>query len=142
MSDKTIPRPDRIRHVPAGFGWVDHRFVRDGHIRGLSREALALYLFLVTVANEDGISWYSEEKLCLLTGLESADLSTARRELSSLSLLAYSRPVYQVLELPQRSAPPTVARTASSDDDALSKRCGGIRSISDILDMMTEGGTK
>lgn len=142
MSDKTIPRPDRIRHVPAGFGWVDHRFVRDGHIRGLSREALALYLFLVTVANEDGISWYSEEKLCLLTGLESADLSSARRELSSLSLLAYGRPVYQVLELPQRLAPPTVARTVFSDDDALPKRCGGIRSIGDIFAMMAEGGTK
>jgi len=141
MSDKTIPRPDRIRHVPAGFGWVDHRFVRDGHIRGLSREALALYLFLVTVANEDGISWYSEEKLCLLTGLESADLSSARRELSSLSLLTYSRPVYQILELPQRPAP-TVTRTASSDDDVLSRRCGGIRSIGDIFAMMAEGGTK
>ena len=141
MSDKTIPRPDRIRHVPAGFGWVDHRFVRDGHIRGLSREALALYLFLVTVANEDGISWYSEEKLCLLTGLESGDLSSARRELSSLSLLAYSRPVYQVLELPRRPVP-AAARTASSDDDALSRRCGGIRSIGDIFAMMAEGGTK
>lgn len=141
MSDKTIPRPDRIRHVPSGFGWVDHRFVRDGHIRGLSREALALYLFLVTVANEDGISWYSEEKLCLLTGLESADLSSARRELSSLSLLTYSRPVYQILELPQRPTP-TVARTASSDDDVLSRRCGGIRSIGDIFAMMAEGGTK
>jgi hypothetical protein len=140
MSDKTIPRPDRIRHVPAGFGWVDHRFVRDGHIRGLSREALALYLFLITVANEDGISWYSEEKLCLLIGLESADLSSARRELSSLSLLSYSRPVYQILELPQPA--PTVARTASSDDDVLSRRCGGIRSIGDIFAMMAEGGTK
>ena len=141
MSEKTIPRPDRIRHVPAGFGWVDHRFVRDGHIRGLSREALALYLFLVTVANEDGISWYSEEKLCLLTGLESADLSSARRELSSLSLLAYSRPVYQVLELPQRPVP-AAARTASSDDDVFSRRCGGIRSIGDIFAMMAEGGAK
>lgn len=141
MSEKTIPWPDRIRHVPAGFGWVDHRFVRDGHIRGLSREALALYLFLVTVANEDGISWYSEEKLCLLTGLESGDLSSARRELSSLSLLAYSRPVYQVLELPQRPVP-AAARTAPSDDDVLSRRCGGIRSIGDIFAMMAEGGTK
>ena len=141
MSDKTIPRPARIRHVPAGFGWGDHRFVRDGHIRGLSRGGLALYLFLVTVANEDGISWYSEEKLCLLTGLESGDLSSARRELSSLSLLAYSRPVYQVLELPQRPAP-TVGRTASNDDDVLSRRCGGIRSIGDIFAMMAEGGAK
>lgn len=148
MSDKILPRPDLIRRVPPGFGWVDHRFVREGHIRGLSRESLALYLFLVTVANADGISWYSEEKLCLLAGLDAESLSSARRELSSLSLLAYSRPVYQVLELPCRPRQDGVAAVLPvRDGDVLrdasfSRRLDGTHSIGDILALMAKGGAQ
>lgn len=145
MSDKIIPRPELIRHVPQGFGWVDHRFVREGHIRCLSRESLALYLFLVTVANADGISWYSEEKLCLLAGLDAGSLSSARRELSSLMLLAYSRPVYQVLELPSRPRQDGAAAASPvRDGDALrhagfSRRLEGTYGIGDILALMAKG---
>ena len=42
---------ERIRVIRKGFGWVDHRFVRGRFVDGRSPEALALYLFLVTVAD-------------------------------------------------------------------------------------------
>lgn len=74
MSDKMIPRPERLRRAPSGFGWVDHRFVRHGYSARLGSGSLALYLFMVTVANEDGLSWYSSEKLCPLTGLDDSGL--------------------------------------------------------------------
>ena len=64
MKWKEIVDRCRLRRVPEGFGWVDHRFVRDGHVRGRSGGALALYLFLVTVADGDGVSYYSDETLC------------------------------------------------------------------------------
>ena len=40
----------RIRHIIGGFCWVDHRLVRDRYIERCSSTALAVYLFLITVA--------------------------------------------------------------------------------------------
>ena len=36
----------RIRRIPEGFGWLDHRLIRDGHLRSCSTDALGLYLVL------------------------------------------------------------------------------------------------
>jgi len=142
MSEKTIPRPDRIRHIPSGFGWVDHRFVREGHVRLLSRESLVLYLFLVTVADENGISWYSDEKLCFLTGLTAQEVASARRQLAESSLASYSRPVYQVLELPRAGGRSPAATHAAPKDTMMSPCAGGLSSISDILASLAKGGTR
>ncbi len=91
--------PQRRRRVPRQFSWVDHRLVRDGHIHGRSASALALYLFLVTVADADGLSWYSEEALCRQLSCEAAQLRRDRAELQQAALIAYRRPLYQVLDL-------------------------------------------
>jgi hypothetical protein len=100
MKRKEIVDRVRLRHVSEGFGWVDHRLVRDGHVRGRSGGALALYLFLVTVADGDGVSYYSDETLCGHLGFNLHDLGKFRRELVESVLVAWSRPFYQVLALP------------------------------------------
>jgi hypothetical protein len=51
---------ERLRRVPPQFNWVDHRLVRDKHICRCSVQALALYLFLLTVADAEGLSYYSD----------------------------------------------------------------------------------
>lgn len=91
--------PRRRRKIPPQFSWVDHRLVRDGHFQGRSAEALALYLFLVTVADADGLSWYSEEALCRQLSWDAAHLQSARAELRQAALIAYRKPIYQVLDL-------------------------------------------
>jgi len=53
---KHVLCPQRLRCVPRQFSWIDQRLVRDGHIGRCGAEALALYLFLVTVADADGLS--------------------------------------------------------------------------------------
>ena len=50
----------KLRQVPRQFSWVDQRLVREHYIDQLSPEACALYLFLVTVADAQGLSFYSE----------------------------------------------------------------------------------
>ena len=50
----------KLRTVPKQFSWVDQRLVRERYIDQLSHEACALYLFLVTVADAQGLSFYSE----------------------------------------------------------------------------------
>lgn len=122
-----VVRPERIRRLPPGFGWIDHRFVRHGFSARLSPEAQTLYLFLATVADEYGLSWYSTDKLCLKSGLSPMAVTLARKELTAHSLLAYACPVYQLLSLPEApaaasasSAGPTMAPAAGQAADAAS----------------------
>jgi hypothetical protein len=41
--------------VPSQFSWIDQRLVRERYIDQLSPHACALYLFLVTVADAQGL---------------------------------------------------------------------------------------
>ena len=99
MKIKPLLCPHRLRHVPHQFSWIDQRLVRDRHIRGRTPGALALYLFLCTVADARGMSYYSDSTASGLLGFESGELGAARRELLHAQLIAYSSPYYQVLSL-------------------------------------------
>jgi hypothetical protein len=96
---KRVLCPQRLRQVPPQFSWIDHRLVRDRHICRCSHPALALYLFLVTVADGQGLSYYGEASLCRMLKLDPAGLAGARQELISARLIAYQSPLYQVLAL-------------------------------------------
>lgn len=96
---KRVLCKDRLRQVPPQFSWVDHRLVRDRHISRCSANALALYLFLVTVADGQGLSYYADATICRLLPLDAEALGRARRELIDNRLIAYQRPLYQVLAL-------------------------------------------
>lgn len=95
---------DRIRRVPPGFGWVDHRVVRDHYVERCSHAALALYLFLVTVSDGEGVSWWSERSLSKRLGMDIDRLRQVRAELEAADLVAYEHPVWQVLELRRAEA--------------------------------------
>lgn len=90
---------DRIRQIPRGFSWVDHRLVRDHYVEKCSVEALALYLFVVTVSDAQGLSWWSERSLASRLGVEATSIRRARTELEAADLIAFEHPVWQVLGL-------------------------------------------
>ena len=96
---KRLLCPERLRRVPEQFSWLDHRLVRDRHFAGRSAGALALYLFLVTVADGQGLSYYSDPTIGRLLPLDGPALARARQELVAAGLIAYQRPLYQVLAL-------------------------------------------
>ena len=91
--------PDRIRKVPKQFSWIDHRLVRDRHIDRCGHQAAALYLFLVTVADAQGLSYYSDRSLCQRLSMDENCLAAARQDLIRIELVAYKSPLYQVLAL-------------------------------------------
>jgi len=93
--------PQRIRKVPKQFSWVDHRLVRDRYLESCSHEAAALYLFLITVANSQGLSYYSDVSLMKRLAMDAVTLQDARHNLITLGLVAYEKPLYQVLPLPE-----------------------------------------
>ena len=89
----------RIRKVPKSFSWVDHRLVRDRHIENCSHSQAALYLFLVCVADNQGLSFYGDPALMAKLSMDQATLDQARSGLIRNSLIAWQRPIYQVLSL-------------------------------------------
>jgi hypothetical protein len=98
--DKQVLCRERVRRVPEQFSWVDQRLVRHEHVKRCDCHGLALYLMLVTVGDAEGLSYYSDEKVAGLLGMGVAEIADARRQLIGADLIAYRRPLYQVLSLP------------------------------------------
>ena len=128
MKTKPILCPERLRHVPRQFSWIDQRLVRDRHIRGRTSRALALYLFLCTVADAQGASYYSDDTTGGMLSFSTEELRAARAELVRAGLIAHRSPFYQVLSLDPGSAA-SMAQTAEP-------RIGEARSVGEILRMM------
>jgi len=114
MTQKKILRPERLRQVPAQFSWIDQRLVRENFLRHGETAAWALYLVLVTVADAQGLSYYSEATLGRLLQLDLVQLAQARQQLVSADLLAYQKPLYQVLALLPAPAAPSSPRAGQS----------------------------
>ena len=127
--------PHRRRCIPSQFSWVDHRLVRDGHVQGRSAQALALYLFLITVADADGLSWYSDVASCRLLSWNESQLQGARAELLNADLIAYRKPLYQVLDL----APAIVTSERNSHTGSHTTE---VMSVGQVLQNILKGGAR
>ncbi len=99
MVQKHLICPQRTRKTPKQFSWLDHRLVRDHYIDRCSHSAAALYLFLVTVADAQGLSYYSDLVISQRLDMDTNTLAQTRKELIRIGLIAYQKPLYQVLAL-------------------------------------------
>jgi hypothetical protein len=130
MIHKRLIRPDRVRQVPPSFNWVDHRLVRDNHLDRCDCTALALYLFLVTVSDVQGLSYYSDAAICRRLKVDPIQLGGARMQLEKADLIAFRKPLYQVLSLDPAPMPMS----------APEKRAQQVQSAADILKRFLQGG--
>lgn len=117
-----------LRKIPKHFSWLDHRLVSDRYIDRCTHQAATLYLFLVTVADAQGLSYYSDQTLCQRLNMEDNTLARAREQLIEIGLLAYQRPLYQVLALDT----PTIA------DNSPNKYPGQLQSLAQIFKQIGE----
>jgi len=99
---KRILQAGRLRRVPPHFSWIDHQLVRADYLRRAEAKAWALYLVLVSVGDEHGLSYYGERSLGRLLSLSVEEVSAARRQLEAAGVIAYEAPLYQVLALEER----------------------------------------
>ena len=109
---------------------LPHRCQNPPGLRHAEPAAWSLYLVLVTVADAQGLSYYSDATLSRLLKLDPRQLAQARQQLVAADLVAYQKPLYQVLALP-------VAALASVPAGV---RQGQPLSVGDLLRRALEGG--
>ena len=64
MVATTLIDAARRRTLHAPFAWVDRNFLFNGFLAQLSPQENLLYFFLVMAADRDGLSFYSDDKIC------------------------------------------------------------------------------
>ncbi len=102
---KRVLNPERLRKVPPQFSWIDHRLVQENYFIRCDHPAWALYLFLTSVADAQGLSYYSDASLMRRLKMDLVVLSASRQQLIQAGLIAYEKPLYQVLSLELAGAP-------------------------------------
>ena len=96
---KRVLNPERLRKVPSQFSWIDHRLVQEHYFLRCDHSAWTLYLFLTSVADVEGLSYYSDASLMRRLKMDPVQLSASRQQLIQSGLIAYENPLYQVLSL-------------------------------------------
>jgi hypothetical protein len=119
--------PKQVRRVPRQFSWIDQRLVREQYINRLSHPAAALYLFLVTVSDAKGMSYYGDTSIMTRLSMDPATLDQARDNLVRIGLIAWEKPLYQVLSLEPVAPPPRPAMAqAESLGEIFKQALGGV----------------
>ena len=136
---KTVKRvlwPERLRQVPRQFSWVDQALVQRGFIDRCDARAAALYLFLVTVCDAQGMSYYGAATMAPRLRLSAEELGAARAQLIELELIAYQAPLYQVLALPGTMPRPSPCVPPRMPTPAPARDLSGPVSIAHLLERM------
>jgi len=94
--------PNRVRRITGSFAFIEHRFLRDGFWESLTRHELLLYVFLLLVADRNGVSYYSYDKIYSLLRISMDEYLNARNALIDKDLIAFDGYFFQVLSIPEK----------------------------------------
>ena len=89
MKKDHIPQPQNVRNIEGSFAWIDHRLVRNGFIKIMTHQDMVLYIFLVLVADKNGVSFYRKEKICQAVSLDYNQFEIAKDRLINMKLIAF-----------------------------------------------------
>ena len=113
--EKHLLVPDRIRKISGSFAFIEHRFLHDSFWSSLDHHQLLLYLFLIIVADRDGLSYYSYDKICTLLRISVDEYILARNALIDQDLIAFDGYLFQVLSLPEKVTRP-ISKTLKTQE--------------------------
>ena len=145
---KHILDSKHLRRVPTRFSWVDHQLIHARLLCGTDSATWALYLFLVTVGDEHGLSYYSDASVSSHLNLSGQAVRKARGQLLERRLIAWQTPLYQVLCLQgrQQQASDYLAQAKQktlidepSGMSAQERHINGLR-LAEALGKIIEGG--
>lgn len=109
--DKTILEKSRKRKIVGSFAFIEHRFLREGHLARLSQNELLLYFFFALVANVDGISFYGVDTILHLLRLSEDAYFGALSSLEQKDYIKTQGTKVQLLSLPElkKEPPPKIS---------------------------------
>lgn len=103
MIRKIILNPKRLRKITSSFAYIEHRFVSEEFLKRMTHHELLLYFFLIHLADRNGVSYYSYEKICSMLRLDLDQYIDARNSLNENDLIAFDGTLFQVLSLPSQA---------------------------------------
>ena len=119
MIEKKLLCPERLRKIRGSFAFIEHRFLRDGFFASLNHHELVLYLFLVLVADRNGLSYYSLDKICTLLTISTDEYLLARNCLIQKDLIAFDGHLFQVFSLPEKPVIESSNRSIFCEEEVL-----------------------
>jgi len=102
MIERNTIDPLRVRKIIGSFAFIEHRFLHVGFFSNLNHHELLLYFFLVLVADRNGLSYYSYDKICTILRVSVDEYILARDALIEKDLIAFDGFLFQVLSLPEQ----------------------------------------
>ncbi len=108
--------PNRVRRITGSFTFIEHRFLRDEFWENLTQNELLLYLFLLLVADRNGVSYYSYDKIYSFLKISMDEYLDARNLLIEKDLLAFDGYFFQILSLPAKPVMYSTKLLKSQDD--------------------------
>lgn len=132
---KQLIYPQRQRKIPDRFSWIDHRLVEHRHILKCGPWAWTLYLFLVTVGDAQGISFYGDATILRLLAMDLNKLQKARDDLIQADMIAYQKPIYQVLDLSSVTShtTPSLSQIGASTPQAPIRNAGQPEAVRAVI---------
>ena len=119
--------------------------MRDGYLSHCSPQALALYVLLVCASDAQGLSYYSAPRIAQLLQSGAGSTVEARRELIGLGLIAYQKPLYQLLsledEVREHKSQPAQRSAADSEPQAIGA-ISGLSLKAMVESLLQKGGAK
>lgn len=99
----------RVRRISGSFAFIEHRFVQHGFWESLDHHELLLYLFLVIVADRNGLSYYGYDRICTMLRMSVDEYLLARNTLIEKDLIAFDGHLFQALSLPEKPLIPSLS---------------------------------
>jgi len=107
--DKSMIDAQRRRKIQGSFAFIEHRFIREGHLLRLSKHEILLYFFFALVSDPNGISFYGVNTILRFLKLKEDEYFSALSSLEQKDYIKTQGNKVQLLSLPElKKAPPTL----------------------------------
>ena len=91
----------RRRKIQGSFAFIEHRFMREGHLLRLSKDEILLYFFFALVSDSNGISFYGVNRILHFLKLKEDEYFSALACLEQKDYIKTQGNKVQLLSLPE-----------------------------------------
>lgn len=99
--DRFMIDAQRRRKIKGSFAFIEHRFMREGHLLRLSKDELLLYFFFALVSDSNGISFYGVNRILHFLKLKEDEYFSALASLEQKDYIKTQGNKVQLLSLPE-----------------------------------------